>query len=284
MKKFFKVFLIAVLGLSISACSQKVEPIKEYYALTSVFYSKTGSETIYMTDQKKFDQRINELNDLIKASSQVELEEADQETQQKLTKSANALVKQIKKTRTVNLQSIKKEKNGDYSLVDKSNKALKKYDNAEDDFFNIYNTVTIERERTDRIIKMDEYSEQSMEVNNEINRIIDYRHTITSRTSEPSSKELKNLTKKIAVARKNVDKLKAIEVDEADMKVKEEKEKAMYDTLDLLVKSKKHSRSKNTYKNNMYTQKFNVMSDKIYHIDLYYYIDVEPYLPKEESK
>ena len=284
MKRIIKMMMVLLVAGGLVACGEsKPTPEQVYYALTSQVNYYNTSTTLYETDKAKVDATIAELNDLLTKISEIELKnEEQQEIQKDFLAKADEYLKHVAAAQKAIQQSNVKEANGDYSLLDKSNKALDDYNDAESALYDVYAKFTYEREETDRIKAMDAYFDEAENATDEVYAAKDYRHSLVMKSTNATAAELKELTKKIATAQAKIDALKSITVDEKDQELKDKKEAALKTFLDTVSKSQKNINDTNVRASNVWTQKLNVLASDIYAVNLYYKIDVEPYLPTEE--
>lgn len=236
-----------------------------------------------MQDKDKFDKRVNEINNLIERSSKVELiEEKGKKSQSKIDKSAKNFLSVIKKARSVIVKSNKKEKNNDYSDIDKSNKQLTKYGSASKEFYGNVSQVAIDVEYDDRRGLLDDYDLSFNIAQAKVDVASTYRHSLTMKDSV-SQKEIKELNKNIEDAEVELDKLVKKEVSEDDRDIKEYKETKLKEILSETTNSIKFLKANNVYRNNRITQKINILDGKV-EKNIYYNIDVKPYLNVDENK
>lgn len=279
-KRFFVVLALSFVALW--GCSETVSPLQQYYALTTVLSEKAQIESAYITDDKKFNERVAEIEKLIDDSSKIKLEsEEDTKIQTDLTQAAKNHIKSIKNLRTIAIKSNKKEKNDDFSLIDEYNKVLSAYDKTEGKLLGYCSNINIEVPDNERTEKLSKYIYEFDLISVEVTSVGFYKVELDGKDNFPTNKEIKKMKDMIKKARQSLEKLKSVAVDKEDQDVKDYKEMQLKKLLDNYEKSIKYMNNGDAYKNNQIVMENNIYEDRAER-DIYYNMLVLPNLPEDE--
>jgi len=280
--KIIKRFVMLVLVIGLFGCSSQVEPIKEYYAIINEAKMRLDKmDLVYDADEKKYQNSLDEINYLLERSNEVELKGEDQELQKDLYQKAQEYLEATDQYRKEHLKSMKLERKGDYSYIDKVNIAMEEQYEKYAEFHRLVNKIMFTVDDDSRKQKLDIAAIVLEKVFREVEEANDVRHAVANDERIPTANDYKKIDTAVANAQEKIDEFKETEVSSEDQDMKDEAIEKAEAVLKEIEKSKKSIKDDDTFKINEFTYKLNSLVSDMYIVDIFYNLESKPFLPED---